>query len=921
MNNIQEHINNYAIKIYEKYTDLKNSGKQEFTNNDLWKIFEFYICIKLTIEYNRPFYEYADIEPNFKEINKMSQNDTGIDCCDLLSTIVQAKRRENSLAWKECSTFFGSQNIFSDELKKTIIRWENLIIARNLECKLSPNLIERKDLFIDKQYDTKEMIEFCENLIVNPPKYPILNEDFKLRDYQTEAIKMIQDNKKNVIINLPTGTGKNSVIIYSMKDNLKNLIIVPRIILMEQIKAEIIKHKPQMKSKIQLIGDGKNKFDENKLITICVFNSIHLITDCSKFEKIYIDEAHHISKPIIYCENEENNIAEEEIEEIEEIEEEIEDDYESEEETIDNETDGTNETDETDETEDTEDELKNIKNYTKLIKDLAIHNNNVYLSATIDKIKGFEYYSKDIREMINLKYLCDYTIQVPIFSNDPTDKNTCEYLLKIYRNIIIYCNSQKEGKLINKLLNELQPNSSEYIDCLTPKKERNIIIDKYKKGIIPFLVNVRILVEGFDAPITKGVCFLHLPTNKTVLIQIIGRCLRLHPTKTIANIILPFSSKEDEKSICNFLKVISQNDTRIKKSYESKKIGGYISIVNIEENIVVENNDVEFKYNMIYNSLGVLLNSKEIWRDNLKKSETYINVNGYKPSAKDTNNEIRKLGFWIKHQINNYKKKINIMKNEDILQEWIKFTTKYKQQIKNNTNTWINKLNCTTEYIKKNNKKPSQYDVDKQIKSLGKWLLDQINNYENKINIMKNDNIYKLWTEFINNVNYKKYFKTDEQIWIEKINYVKTHIKENNKKPSKRNNNSYIKKIGHWLSDQIRNYKNKNKNCLMRNEHITKLWEEFINDKNYKKYFLNKKELWHYMLNETKTYITENNKMPSKEDNDKETIELCEWISTQKLLYAKNYKAKTNIMSNKDIHKEWTNFITDEKYKQYFNNT
>ena len=46
------------------------------------------------------------------------------------------------------------------------------------------------------------------------------------------------------------------------------------------------------------------------------------------------------------------------------------------------------------------------------------------------------------------------------------------------------------------------------------------LLEKYKNGEIPFLVNVRILVEGFDAPITLGVCFLHMPQSKTTLIQI-----------------------------------------------------------------------------------------------------------------------------------------------------------------------------------------------------------------------------------------------------------------------------------------------------------------------------------------------------------------------------------------------------------------
>ena len=74
---------------------------------------------------------------------------------------------------------------------------------------------------------------------------------------------------------------------------------------MEQLKKEIIKHKPNMKYNIQLIGDNNNTFNENKLITICVFNSVHLIENyCFHFDKIFIDEAHHIHKPDIYCDDE-----------------------------------------------------------------------------------------------------------------------------------------------------------------------------------------------------------------------------------------------------------------------------------------------------------------------------------------------------------------------------------------------------------------------------------------------------------------------------------------------------------------------------------------------------------------------------------------------------------------------------------------
>jgi hypothetical protein len=204
---MEDHNNKYLINIYERYTDLKKSNKKEFDNNDLWKIFEYYSCIKLSEEYNKQFYEYDNIDPNFKEINDMSRNDTGIDCCDLENTIVQCKLRKYSLTWKECGTFFGSQNIYCNKLNKYIIRWNNLIITRNDDCILAENLL--KHYFIDRSYNKQELINYCEYLISNPPIYPVINNDFNLRDYQIEAINLIKDNQKNVIINLPTGTGKN----------------------------------------------------------------------------------------------------------------------------------------------------------------------------------------------------------------------------------------------------------------------------------------------------------------------------------------------------------------------------------------------------------------------------------------------------------------------------------------------------------------------------------------------------------------------------------------------------------------------------------------------------------------------------------------------------------------------------------------
>ena len=157
------------------------------------KLFEWYTCIKLSQEYKTTFYEYSDIDPDFREENKMSRTDTGIDCCDLTNTIVQCKLRSKYLIWGECGTFFGSQVIFDDTKKEKVIRWKNLIISRNSESKLSYNLSSRTDLFVDKPYKLDEFIAYCDNLLLNPPDYPVIKKIIsKLRDYQIEYIKKIK---------------------------------------------------------------------------------------------------------------------------------------------------------------------------------------------------------------------------------------------------------------------------------------------------------------------------------------------------------------------------------------------------------------------------------------------------------------------------------------------------------------------------------------------------------------------------------------------------------------------------------------------------------------------------------------------------------------------------------------------------------
>jgi superfamily II DNA or RNA helicase len=592
-------IDRYNSYIYEFFKNLEINLKSEeisgkfLTNQDLCKIFEYYVCIQLTNEYNRDFLEYSDIDPDFKEKNHMTKNDTGIDFSDCDTIIGQCKLRKY-INFGDMSTFIASNTYFDEENETIKLRWKKLMFARNDDSILSKVLLDKNKLFIHKLYNKDELVEYCKN--IPKPVYNIEDEPFELRDMQKEAIDFID---KNTIINSPTGTGKNIILIYSIfkNEDKKYLILVPKIILMEQLKKQFEKHNIEYKNKIQLIGDGNNKYDETKNITICVYNSIDLIPDMSVFERIYIDEAHHIKKPEIY------KIQDEDDEETEEDKEET---------------------------------------YIERIQKLEKYNNNVLLSATIDKYDGYKYYSKDIRDMINLGYLSDYTINIPIFYKK-NDETICNYLIKNYMFIIIYCNSHEEGKRINNILNVIQDNCSRYIDCNTKKMERRKTFQDFSNGFVQFLVNVNVLTEGFDAPITRGVCFLHPCYNDTKIIQIVGRCLRKHPYKKIANVILPYSQEDDDIVINTFIRTLARNDRRISESYNNKITSGYINITKTEEE---DNDEYELIYDKIYNSMGNLLNSDEIWMEKYtlfcEECEKLGELIPYKHTVKNI-----KLGWWL----------------------------------------------------------------------------------------------------------------------------------------------------------------------------------------------------------------------------------------------------------------------------------
>ena len=560
-------------RIYERCKDIPNL--LEATNYQLAYIFECFSAIKLTEQYGKQLYLWDDINPVFKEDNNFTKKDSGIDLCDLSKNIVQCKLRKQQLNWKELSTFIASSQSYDEEKEELYVKWKP-ILTRNSCCGMSSCLQDhlRFKRFIDIPYELKEVIEYCNNLLTNPPLLDDITPiDFQERDYQTEAIRLINyNNSVNVYLCLPTGSGKNYIMIRTLDIKSKTLILVPRRILVNQLKEEMVRFRPELQNKIQCIGDGNSKYSKTKNITICVYNSINIVENLHNYDRIFIDEAHYIYRPDIY---------------------EYEDVY------IQNDQEDT---------------------YISKIRKYIDHNKKcVLLSATLDKPYDDNdiYYKVDIRELIDKDVLTDYLIKIPIFE-EANNRSVCQYLIQNYSHLILYCSSHDEGIKITRIMNELLDGCCDYIDCHIVGKKRDMILQRFQSGKLKYIVNIKVLIEGFNAPITNGVVLMNISKNDKIIIQILGRSLRKYNGKQYAYLILPFINDDDNKELEFVLQSLSNNDTEIKKRCMNKKLGGYIDIETVRKNIEKDEDDIEeenifdVKYDIIYNSIGECIKNKNI---------------------------------------------------------------------------------------------------------------------------------------------------------------------------------------------------------------------------------------------------------------------------------------------------------------------
>ena len=741
-------------------------------------------------------------------------------------------------------------------------------------------------------YTSKLSIHIKENAVNQKIQYIKLLMDnkqeeinnFKPYDYQIEAsnkiIKYFEDNN-NAILSLPCGCGKTyTSYLISLKFD-KVIIISPLREFAKQNMIRFIEY-GNINKYLLVDSDGIRDLHEikefvknnNKFLISSTYKSVDIISKLNLENcLIIVDEFHNLSQSNVT--DEDNNF------------------------------------------------YKLLNSDNKIL--LMSATPRIYENENEDYYIGEIVYNMTFNEAIDNKYICNYKIWLPSISEDLNELNNdikneinineIDNLGKInflFKNLlyhgsqkcIIYCKDTNDLNNIKKnilLLNKyylVDLNINEII-AETTNKERNIILKNFEiSNKIELLLSIRILDECIDIPSCDSIYITYPSESKIRTIQRLCRCIRLNKNNKykIGNIFI-WCNEYD--SILNTLSGIKEYDTLFKEKInvlENNFIGK-----NEDNKLVLQDKKLIEKY---------VLDIKEFkqftWYEKLNQVKKYIDENNEKPNKSDKNIKNKQLSQWLSDQQKNYKNNKNSMKDKNKKKDYELFLETYKKYFMTNNEIWYKKLEQIKKYIDENNKKPNKYNINS--KQLGCWISSQIQNYKNKTDIMKNEDIYNKWFEFINDNKYNKYLLNNEQLWYQHFNELINYININKNIPSYENKNKDILKLAKWLTEQKTNYKNKKK--IMKNNEIYNKWSEFIND--YNEYFISKENIWINKLEEIKKYININKNTPSHGNKNKDIKQLGAWLSEQKT----NYKNKKKIMKNNEIYNKWSEFIND--YNEYF---
>ena len=114
---------------------------------------------------------------------------------------------------------------------------------------------------------------------------------------------------------------------------------------------------------------------------------------------------------------------------------------------------------------------------------------------------------------------------------------------------LVFCAGVEHAEHIRNAL-RTQGEIAEIVTGSTAAGDRAALIERFKCGGLPWLVSVETMTTGFDAPIADSLILLRPSKSAVLYLQIMGRVMRLHETKSDA-LVIDFTDTTVEMGPCD----------------------------------------------------------------------------------------------------------------------------------------------------------------------------------------------------------------------------------------------------------------------------------------------------------------------------------------------------------------------------------
>lgn len=476
-----------------------------------------------------------------------------------------------------------------------------------------------------------------------------------------------------------------------------------------------------------------------------------------------------------------------------------------------------------------------------------------------------------------------------------------EFLIKI--NNLLYEGEEQDGNVF-----------IDSIDGTTSMAKRKRVIGGFVKNKRGIMCSARVLNEGVNIPCVDSVCFVDNRKSTIDIIQCIGRALRLFKNKQMAYVFVPTIiesldeefNKDKYGNVIRILKALKSTDEGVSEYFMTRgnvekvtgrKIFRAEGFIKMYKSYEIELHNWE---NTIKERIWEIVDS---FSNMLQKISMWIDKNKKRPGTIAKNIEERTYGQFISHENQNYKNSKKGLSNTNRRHKWEKFIEKYKIYFLTNTENWHGNFVDLSDWMGKNNKRPSQRSNNKIERFLGVWVCAQQRHYKTKKGLFKNATIWNTWHDFLKNNSEIMIDKDD--IWYENLKTLKEYTMRHRKKPSHHSRNKEEKRIGTWLTDQQKHYKKKTGS--MKEQEKYDIFGVFLNEN--KQILLSFNERWNLKFERVKMWMSKNKRKPSCNSNDNDEKEVGVWINTQLI------NLKKNLYAMKDSEKKllWENFYNENK--------